>query len=466
MAENSFDLVVVGTGPGGYVAAIRASQLGMKVAVVEKEHIGGICLNWGCIPTKALLKSAELYASIKSAKKFGVNVENVNFDFAAIIKRSRQIASRMSKGVEFLFKKNNIAKFMGTGKLLNAQSVGVFDESGQLVQQLGAKNILIATGARPRAIPGIEFDGENVITSKEAMSLEKMPSSLVVIGAGAIGVEFAYFYRTLGCEVTLVEMLPSILPIEDHEISAQLERSFKKQKIKILTNTKVNEVKISGEGVEVSVETSGETQKLSAEKALVAIGVQGNVENLGLEEVGVKTERSFISVDEFYRTNVDSVYAIGDVAGPPWLAHVASAEGIKAVEKMAGKDVAPINYEAIPGCTYCQPQVASIGLTEKTAMEKGYEIEIGRFPFVANGRSLAAGESEGMVKMIYDKKTKKLLGAHIIHAEATELIGELSVIKSLGIEGEHLINTIHAHPTLSETIMEAAAAAFGEAIHV
>ncbi|NOZ61508.1 MAG: dihydrolipoyl dehydrogenase [Calditrichaeota bacterium] len=461
----AFDLVVVGAGPGGYVAAIRASQLGMKVAVVEKEHLGGICLNWGCIPTKALLKSAELYSSMKSANKFGLKAENIDFDFSAIIRRSRQIASRMSKGVAFLFKKNNIMTFVGSAKLIDAKTVAVVKDDEQIAELTGAK-VLIATGARPRSIPGIEIDHQKIITSREAMSLENLPASLIVIGAGAIGVEFAYFYQTLGCQVALVEMLPHLLPVEDEEISQQLERSFKKQKVKIFTESLVKNVKVGADDVVVSIEKNGEIVELRAEMALMAIGVQGNVENIGLEDVGVKTERSFIPVDEFYRTNVESIYAIGDVVGPPWLAHVASAEGIRAVEKMAGKDVAAVNYDAIPGCTYCQPQIASIGLTEKAAAEKGFAVKIGRFPFVANGRSLAAGESEGMVKLIYDKKTEKLLGAHVIHAEATELIGELSVIKSLGVAGHDLINTVHAHPTLSESIMEAAAAAFGEAIHV
>ncbi len=466
MSNENFDLIVIGSGPGGYVAAIRASQLGMNVAVIEREHVGGICLNWGCIPTKALMKSAETYSTLKQANKFGFSVENFSFDFSAIIKRSRQLASRMSKGVQFLFKKNNITVYAGTGKLITRDKVAVADPSGEITDELTAKKIIIATGARPRSIPGIEIDRKRIITSKEAMSLEKMPESMIVIGAGAIGVEFAYFYQTLGCQVTLVEMLPTILPIEDKEITDILERSFKKYKSRVHTNSMVKSVVPEGDNVKVTIESEGESRELEAELALMAIGVQGNIEGLGLEELEIEADRGYIKVDDSFQTNIENIYAIGDIIGPPWLAHVASAEGINAVEKMAGLDVKPIDYGSIPGCTYCKPQVASIGLTEEKAIEQGYSLKIGRFPFVANGRSLAAGESEGLVKLIFDENSNKLLGAHIIHAEATELIGELSVIKTLGIEGHDLIKTIHAHPTLSEAIMEAAAAAYEEAIHV
>ena len=466
MADKNFDLVVIGSGPGGYVAAIRASQLGNKVAVIEKEHVGGICLNWGCIPTKALLKSAEVFSTLKNAKKYGFTVENFSLDFESVIKRSRQIAGRMSKGVQFLFKKNNITVISGKGKLVDKNTVAVINDSEDVIEQLTAKKIIIATGARPRSIPGVEIDRKKIISSKEAMSLEKIPESMIVIGAGAIGIEFAYFYQSLGCQVTVVEMLPSILPIEDKEITDILVRSFKRLKMKIHTGSLVKEVKTNEKGIKVTIETEGKSQNLEADVALMAIGVQGNCEGIGLEEVGVETEKGYIKVNEDYQTNIESIYAIGDIIGPPWLAHVASAEGINAVERMAGIKVKPVDYSSIPGCTYCKPQVASIGLTEEKAIEQAFKIKIGRFPFVANGRSLAAGESEGMVKLIFDEQSNKLLGAHIIHAEATELIGELSVLKTLGIEGHDLIKTVHAHPTLSESIMEAAAAAYDEAVHV
>lgn len=466
MTNETFDLIIIGSGPGGYVAAIRASQLGKKVAVVEREHIGGICLNWGCIPTKALMKSAEVYTTINQAKRFGFNLDNVSFDFSAIIKRSRQLATRMSKGVQFLFKKNNVAIFSGSGKLLDKNTVTVIDQSDEVTNQLTAKHIIIATGARPRSIPGVEIDRKKVISSKEALSLEQMPESMIIIGAGAIGIEFAYFYQTLGCQTTVVEMLPSILPIEDKEITDILMRSFKKAKMQIFTDSVVKKVDSTNSGVKVTIESNGESTDLEADIALMAIGVQGNIEGLGLEEVEVEIEKGYIKVDEFYQTNIEGIYAIGDIIGPPWLAHVASAEGINAVEGIAGLKVKSVDYTSIPGCTYCKPQIASIGLTEENAIKQGFELKIGRFPFIANGRSLAAGESEGMVKLIFDKKSNKLLGAHIVHAEATELIGELSLLKSAGISGHDLIKTIHAHPTLSEAIMEAAAAAYDEAIHI
>ena len=466
MAEQDFDLIVIGSGPGGYVAAVRASQLGKKVAVVERDRLGGICLNWGCIPTKALLKSAEMYSNLKRANSFGITTENISLDFPEIIKRSRQIADRMAKGVQFLFKQNNVISFSGTGRFIDKNKVAVLDNSNNKMNELTAKNVIIATGARSRSIPGVEIDGEKVISSKEAMSLERLPESMIVIGAGAIGVEFAYFYHTLGCEVTIVEMLPTLLPIEDSEITDVLLRSFKKAKMKIHVDTLVKKVEKDNDCVRVIIESNGETTELEAEIALMAIGVQGNFEGIGLEDAGVEIEKGDIKVDEYFQTNVKNIYAIGDVIGPPWLAHVASAEGITAAEKIAGMDVQPINYNNIPGCTYCHPQVASIGLTEAKAAEQGFELKIGKFPFVASGKSLALGERDGLVKLIFDAKTDALLGAHIIHAEATELIGELAVVKSTGVTAHELIKTIHAHPTLSEAIMEAAAAAYGEAIHV
>ena len=466
MANQEFDAVIIGSGPGGYVAAVRASQLGMKVAVVERERLGGICLNWGCIPTKALLKSAETYSTIKKASSFGIQVDNPGFDFGAVIKRSRQIADRMAKGVQFLFKQNNVSHFSGNGRLIDKNKLAVSDRSGIVTDELTAKHIIIATGARPRSIPGVEIDGIKIISSKQAMSLENIPESMIVIGAGAIGVEFAYFYHVFGCQVTILEMLPNLLPIEDQEISDVLLRSFKKYRMKIHTNSMVKNISLENNEVKVKIESDGQLSELKAEVALMAIGVQGNSENLGVEELGIEVERSYIKVNDSFQTKIENVYAIGDIIGPPWLAHVASAEGINCIEKIAGLDVQPIDYTSIPGCTYCHPQVASIGLTEEKAREQGFELKIGKFPFVASGKSIALGERDGVVKLIFDSATNKLLGAHIIHAEATELIGELAVIKSTGVTAHELIKTIHAHPTLSEAIMEAAAAAYGEAIHV
>ena len=466
MNNNNFDLVVIGSGPGGYVAAIRASQLGMNVAVVEQDRVGGVCLNWGCIPTKALLRSAEIFHIIQRREEFGITADNISFDFQKIVRRSRRVADRLSKGVAFLFRKNNITTFSGAGKLISSGEVAVIDENGNATATLKTKNILIATGARPRSIPNIKIDGKKVISSKEALVLEEVPESMIVIGAGAIGIEFAHFYSTLGCNVTIVEMLPHILPIEDIEITDILSKSFKKRKVSIFTNNMVRGVTTTGTGVSVTISTEKTETNLEAELALMAIGVQGNYEGLGLEQLNIKVEKGWINVNNVYQTNIKNVYAIGDIIGPPWLAHVASAEGIYVVEKMAGLDSKPIDYDSIPGCTYCQPQVASIGLTEEKALEKGYSLKIGRFPFQANGKSIALGENQGMVKLIFEAQSEILLGAHIIHAEATELIGELSVVKHSNITGHNLVKTIHAHPTLSETIMEAAAVAYEEAVHI
>ncbi|MDZ7265159.1 MAG: dihydrolipoyl dehydrogenase [candidate division KSB1 bacterium] len=466
MALTHFDLVIIGSGPGGYVAAVRASQLGMNVAVVERDRLGGVCLNWGCIPTKALLKSADVFATLAHAKDYGIIANDPSFDFPAIIKRSRQVADRMAKGVEFLFKKHHITHFAGTGRLIKPDQVAVVDDTGNITHELSARFILIATGARPRSIPGVPIDGSRVISSKHALTLEKLPQSMIVIGAGAIGMEFAYFYHTFGCQVTILEMMPTVLPIEDAEIADAVARSFKKSKISIHTNSLVKQVTAHDQGVSVVFETNNQTTELQAEMALMAIGVQGNYEGLGLEELGIAVEKSYIKINKTtYQTSIDHIYAIGDIIGPPWLAHVASAEGICAVEHIKGMAPKPIDYANIPGCTYCQPQVASIGLSEQKALELGYSIKVGRFPFVANGKSLAMGEREGFVKLIFDARTELLLGAHIVHAEATELIGELSVIKSNAVTASALVKTIHAHPTLSEAVMEAAAAARGEAIH-
>ncbi|HEM48823.1 MAG TPA: dihydrolipoyl dehydrogenase, partial [Caldithrix sp.] len=423
-----------------------------------------ICLNWGCIPTKALLKSAEVFEEFKHAKEYGLNVDNVEADFAEIIKRSRKVAQINSKGVEFLMKKNKIDVIKGTAKIKKAGLVEVENDGEK--SEVQADHIIIATGGRPRTIPGIEIDKETVLSSKEAMSIEKQPESLIIMGAGAIGVEFAYFYNSIGTKVTLVEMLDSILPIEDKEISDILTKGFKKAGIDILTGTKVESLKKTTKGVEVTVDANGKQQVLSAEKALMAIGIQGNVENLNLDVVGVKHEKGAIKVNEWYETSVSGIYAIGDVIGAPWLAHVASDEGIVCVEKIAGVETHPVDYESVPGCTYCQPQVASIGMTEEKAKAAGYDIKIGKFPYTASGKARAIGARDGLVKLIFDKKYGELLGAHIIGTEATELIAELGIAKSLEATPVELKRTMHAHPTLSEMIMEAAGDADGSAIHL
>jgi dihydrolipoamide dehydrogenase len=463
---DKYDLVVIGSGPGGYVAAIRAAQMGMKTACVERAEMGGICLNWGCIPTKALLHSASLYHEMQRAGDFGIHAENIEVDLTKMVKHSRSTANRLSKGIEYLFKKNKIDSYIGQGEIAEKGKVKVKDSDGKS-QTLSTKNILIATGARPREIPGLEFDGKQIITSKEAMILEKKPDHLIVIGAGAIGVEFAYFYSTIGVKVTLIEMMDQILPIEDPEVAQTVQNSFKKQGIKVLTFTKVKKVDKSKNGVSVTVSTDDKTETIQGDVTLVAIGVAGNVENLGLENLGVKVDRGVIRVDKTtYETNVKGIYAIGDVIGPPWLAHVASQEGIHAVENMAGHQPQPIDYDFIPGCTYCQPQVASMGLTEKEAEKRGYDIKVGKFPFRPNGKSLAMGHTDGFVKLVFDAKYGELLGAHIVGSEATEMVAELGLAKTLETTADEIINTIHAHPTVSETIKEAAEAAFGKAIHI
>ncbi len=468
MVSNSFDydLLVIGGGPGGYVAAIRAAQKGMKTAVVERDALGGICLNWGCIPSKALLKNAELMHYFKRAAEFGFEIKDYSFDFKKIIQRSRDVADQNSRGVEYLFKKNKIEHIAGSGKFVDKNTVSVTDKSGKEVRKVSAATIIIATGGRPRSFPGVEFDRKKIITSKEAMLLAAPPAKMLIIGAGAIGVEYAYLYNSFGTEVHLIEMLPHILPVEDAEIAAQLERSFKKQGIKLYTNSRVEKLEKSKTGVRVSVSSKGKTTDLEGDLALVAIGVQGNVEDLDLGKIGIQPEKSFIKVNEFYETNVSNVYAIGDVIGAPWLAHVASHEGIIAVDHILGNHPHPMNYENIPGCTYCQPQVASIGLTEEKAREAGYELKIGKFPFRASGKARAIGETDGMVKLIFDAKYGELLGAHILGSEATEMIAELGIAKTLETTNIELQQTVHAHPTLSEAVMEAAGDAIGEAIHI
>lgn len=462
---EKFDVVIIGGGPGGYVAAIRASQLGFKTALIEKDRVGGICLNWGCIPTKALLKSAELYNLMKRADEFGLKLENLAFDFKKVIQRSRQVAERLTRGVEFLLKKNNVTKISGEGFILKQNVVGVKGDKDEM--EIESRNIIIATGARPREIPGIKVDGKFIITSKEAMLLEEPPKSMIIIGAGAIGVEFAYFYNSFGTKITLIEMMPSILPNEDREITDILAKSFQKSGIEILTETKVISAAQEDNLAVVKIERRNGEEILKADVALVAIGVRGNTDGIGLENVGVEVENTFIKVDKkTYKTNVDGIYAIGDVIGPPLLAHAASAEGIRCVENIAGVETLPVDYNGIPSCTYCIPQVASIGLTEQKAIELGYEIRVGRFPFRANGKALALGETEGMVKVIFDAKYGELLGAHIIGPEATELIAEFGVVKTLEGTAFEIAKTVHAHPTLSETLMEASADSLKEAIHI
>jgi len=466
--KKQYDIAVLGGGPGGYVAAIRAGQLGFRTVVIDKDNLGGICLNWGCIPTKSLLKNAEIFDNIKNHRSdFGIKSTGLEFDFNRIIKRSREISDRISKNVEILIKKNKVDRIRGFGKLTSKDTIQIIDENGKVSESISAENIIIATGARPRNLPAIPVDKKNIITSTEAMSLEKQPKDLIVIGAGAIGVEFAYFYSALGTKVTIIEMLKNILPIEDEEVSKTLEKNFKKRGIEIFTNATVEKADIKNGKVNVVVNKDGEKKTITAEKVLNSIGVVGNVEGIGLEELGVQIEKNIIKVDkETYETNVKGIYAIGDVIGPPWLAHVASAEGIHCVERIKGIKNPAVDYDNIPGCTFCQPQVASVGLTEQKAKDNGYEIKVGKFPFMASGKAFAIGEREGFVKIIFDAKYGEILGAHIIGSEATEMIAEITLARSLEATGESLIKTVHAHPTLSESIMEAAANAYGEAIHI
>ncbi len=465
---EKYDIAILGGGPGGYVAAIRAAQLGFKTVVIDYQNLGGICLNWGCIPTKSLLKNAEIFDTIKNhGADYGIKTKDLEFDFTRIIKRSRDIADRISKNVEILIKKNKVDRFRAYGKLKSSKQIELFDEKSNSTGIIEAEYIIIATGAQTKTIDAIPIDKTKVITSTEAMNLQKLPSEMIIIGAGAIGVEFAYFYSVLGTKVTLVEMMDRILPIEDEEVSAVLEKSFKKRGISVLTNAMVKKAVVKNDKVQISVDQNGKNETLTADIVLNSIGVTGNVEGFGLEELGVEIYKNHIKVDKStYATNVNGIYAIGDVIGPPWLAHVASAEGIHCVEKIKGLNPPDINYESIPGCTFCQPQVASIGLTEKKAKEKGIEIKVGKFPFMASGKAFAIGEREGFVKLIFDAEYGELLGAHIIGSEAAEMIAELSLAKSLEATGHSIIKTIHAHPTLSESIMEAAAAAYGEVIHI
>lgn len=462
---SKYDLIVIGSGPGGYVAAIRASQLGMKVGVVEKAELGGICLNWGCIPTKALLKSANVFEYIKHAKDYGIEVKDAKADFGGIVKRSRDVANGMSKGIQFLFKKNKIDHIAGTGKLKKGSKVEVTDASGKKTDY-EAKNIIVATGGRSRELPNIKIDGKKIIGYREAMVLPEQPKKLLVIGSGAIGVEFAYFYSTLGTEVTIVEFLPNVVPVEDVEVSKALEKSFKKAGMTIHTNSEVTKVDTTGKGCVATVKTPTGEIKIEADVVLSAVGVSTNIEGIGLEEVGVKTDKGKVIVDDFYKTNVPGVYAIGDIVKGPALAHVASAEGIICVEKMAGQNPHPLNYNNIPGCTYCSPEIASVGYTEEAAKKAGYEIKVGKFPFTASGKAKAAGAPDGFVKLIFDAKYGEWLGAHFIGANVTEMIAEVVVARNLETTGHEIIKSVHPHPTMSEAVMEAAAAAYGEVIHL
>lgn len=462
---ESFDLVVIGSGPGGYVAAIRASQLGLKTALVEREELGGVCLNWGCIPTKALLRIAERYEFLREADRAGLKVDAVSVDWPKVIARSRDAAAKLSRGVEFLTRKNKIAVFRGHGRMLTPSRIEVRPAEGK-AQEISGTRVILATGGRPATIPGVEIDGKKVISSKEAMVLPQLPKSMAIVGAGAIGLEFAYFYSVFGTKITLIEYLDRILPTADEEISAHLARSFKKRGIEIHTSSKVKSVERRGEEVHVAFEKGGADQSVAAEIALMAVGIRGNVEDLGLDAIGARTAKTFIEVDEDMRTGVTGVYAIGDVCGQPALAHVASAEGIHAVEHMLERNPPPLDYTTIPACVYCQPQVASVGLTEKEAREKGFELKVGRFPFTANGKAVAVGETEGFVKIVAEARHGEILGAHIIGSEATELIAELGLARASELTIYDIHHAVHAHPTLAEAAMETAADCEGRAIHI
>jgi dihydrolipoamide dehydrogenase len=461
-----YDVLVIGSGPGGYVAAIRASQLGLKTAVVEKAELGGVCLNWGCIPTKSLLKSAQVFEYFQHAEEYGVSLKGTaSADFGKMISRSREVAGSMSKGIQFLFKKNKIEHIQGTGKLVSKGTIEVTDAEGSK-KQYAAKHIILATGARSRELPNLPIDGKKVIGYRQALSLQKQPKSMLVVGSGAIGSEFAYFYQTTGTQVTLVEYMPTILPLEDEEVSKTLERSFKKIKMNVLTSSSVEKIDTSGATCKVSVKTKKGTEEFDAEIVLSAVGISPNIENIGLETLGITLENGKVKVDEYYRTNIEGIYAIGDIVSGPALAHVASAEGITCVEKIAGLSPEPVDYKNIPGCTYTTPEVASVGLNEKQAKEAGYEIKVGKFPFSASGKATAAGNKEGFIKLIFDAKYGELLGAHMIGLNVTELIAEMVVARKLETTGHELIKSIHPHPTMSEAIMEAAAAAYDEVIHL
>ncbi|WP_417444874.1 dihydrolipoyl dehydrogenase [Joostella sp.] len=462
---SKYDVIVLGSGPGGYVTAIRASQLGFKTAVIEKESLGGVCLNWGCIPTKALLKSAQVFEYLKHADDYGIKVSDVDKDFDAIVKRSRGVAEGMSKGVQFLMKKNKIDVIQGFGKLKSGKKVDVKDKDGKTTEY-SADHIIIATGARSRELPSLPQDGKKVIGYREAMTLPKQPKKMIVVGSGAIGIEFAGFYNSMGTEVTVVEYLPNIVPVEDEDISKQLERSFKKAGVKIKTSAEVTKVDTSGNGVKATIKTKKGEEVLEADVVLSAVGIKTNIENIGLEDVGISTDRDKILVNDYYQTNIPGYYAIGDVTPGQALAHVASAEGILCVEKIAGMHVEALDYGNIPGCTYCTPEIASVGFTEKQAKEKGFDIKVGKFPFSASGKAKAAGTPDGFVKVIFDAKYGEWLGCHMIGAGVTDMIAEAVIARKLETTGHEVLKTVHPHPTMSEAVMEAVADAYDEVIHL
>jgi len=462
----NYDIIVLGSGPGGYVTAIRASQLGLKTAIIERESLGGICLNWGCIPTKALLKSANVFEYLTHASDYGITVKDAKIDFNAMIDRSRGVASGMSNGIQFLLKKNKIDVIKGSGVIKAGKKVAVTGEDGKVTEYTADKGLIIATGARSRQLPNLPQDGAKIIGYREAMTMKTQPKKLVVVGSGAIGVEFAYFYNAIGTEVTIVEYLPNIVPVEDEEVSKQMEKSLKKAGISILTNANVESVDTKGKGCVVTVKTAKGEEKIECDVVLSAVGVVSNIENIGLEEVGIVVDKGRVLVNDFYQTNIPGYYAIGDIVPGPALAHVASAEGIICVEKIAGHHPAPLDYGNIPGCTYASPEIASVGMTEKQAKEAGLDIKIGKFPFSASGKASAAGAKDGFVKLIFDAKYGEVLGAHMIGANVTEMIAEIVSIRKLETTGHDIIKTVHPHPTMSEAIMEAAAAAYGEVIHL
>jgi len=459
-----YDLIVIGSGPGGYVAAIRASQLGMKVGVVEKAELGGVCLNWGCIPTKALLKSANVFEYIQHAQDYGIKIKDAAIDFKGMVKRSRDVAAGMSKGVQFLFKKNKIDHITGFGKIIGNQKVEIDDSGKKSV--ISAPNIILATGGGSRELPNLTIDGKKIIGYREAMILPQQPKKMVVVGSGAIGAEFAYFYNAIGTDVTLVEFLPHLVPLEDEEVSKALEKTFKKAGMSTYTSSEVTTVDTKGKGCKVTIKTPKGEETVNCDIVLSAVGISTNLEGIGLEEVGIATENGKVKVDEYYKTNITGIYAIGDIVHGPALAHVASAEGIICVEKMAGKNPEPLDYNNMPGCTYCNPEIASVGYTEKAAKEAGYEIKVGKFPFTASGKASAAGTRDGFVKVIYDAKYGEWLGAHMIGANVTEMIAEVVAARKLETTGHEIIKSVHPHPTMSEAIMEASAAAYGEVIHL
>ena len=462
---SHFDVIVLGSGPGGYVTAIRASQLGFKTAIVEKENLGGVCLNWGCIPTKALIKSAQVFEYLQHAEDYGLKASGVDKDFDAVVKRSRNVAGTMSKGVQFLLKKNKIEVINGHGKVLPGKKIAVTDANGKAVEYT-ANNIIIATGARSRELPSLPQDGEKIIGYRQAMTLDKQPKKLIVVGSGAIGIEFAYFYNAMGTDVTVVEYLPNIVPVEDKDISIQLEKSFKKAGVKVMTSSEVTKVDTTGKGVIVTVKTAKGEEILEADMVLSAVGIKTNIENIGLEDVGIATDRDKVLVNDFYQTNIPGYYAIGDITAGPALAHVASAEGILCVEKLAGMEVHPLDYGNIPGCTYSSPEIASVGLTEQQAIDKGLDIKVGKFPFTASGKAVASGTPEGFVKVIFDAKYGEWLGCHMIGAGVTDMIAEAVVARKLETTAHEILKTIHPHPTMSEAVMEAVAAAYDEVIHI